>query len=301
VIVAPGESFVATTEAFAHAATVAVRIRTDAGVDFLARTTSGVTEDVTVGSDAVFKKTLTAPTTAGNYLIVWDDGTTIDTDELVVSYTAAAAVSPTGHDLCTIADVKTYLPGYSDNTTTNAKLAQLITAESEQFATDAHAEFIATEASQPASRDFDLDLSRRRAYVGALDGAQTVTVALVNDDATTTAVDSAAVSKLYGPRRFQKGAWMPVTELELGSSVLPDVRRCDTQRIRVTATWGFPAVPAFVAEAVAASVILRYISDVATAGTDLADALDSINIRGLVARREDALATLAELQPPFVG
>lgn len=300
-IVAPGENFVATTKAFAHAATVAVRVRTDAGADALARTTAGVTEDVTVGTDAVFKKTITAPTTAGNYLIVWDDGATVDTEELVVSYTAAAAVSPTGHDLCSLADVQTYLPGYAANGSTDAKLAQLITAESQQFAEDAHSEFVATEASQPASRDFDVDLRTRRAYVGALDGAQTLTLALVNDDATTTAVDSTDITKLWGPRRFAKAAWMPVTQLEIASSALPDVRSCEAQRIRVTATWGFPDVPAFVSEAVAASVVLRYVSDVASAGTDLADALDSINIRGLVARRQDALETLAELQPPLVG
>ncbi len=93
--VAPGGTFEATTSAFAHLATVGVRIRDNAGNDFLARTVTGVTEDVTVGTSAVFRKSdFTAPTTAGQYLIVWDNSTLIDTEELVVTYTPV--VAPTG-------------------------------------------------------------------------------------------------------------------------------------------------------------------------------------------------------------
>jgi hypothetical protein len=201
-------------------------------------------------------------------------------------------------DLCDYADVTTYLPGYSANTDTDEKIVKLITAESEQFAADSHAEFVPTEETQPAARLFEID-ARGRVYVGALDGGETLSVELINSDGTTTAVASGDVATFYGPRRNPTAAWQPVTELELQGAVPRHARR--EQLVQVTATWGFPEVPTFVTEAVAASVILRYVSDVASAGTALADALDSINIRGLVARREDALATLAQLQPPFVG
>lgn len=93
VTAAPGATFVADTAAFTAAATVAARIRDNAGNDFLARTTAGVTLDVTVGTEGVFRKSFTAPSTAGAYLIVWDDGSNIDTEELVVTYTPLAAAS----------------------------------------------------------------------------------------------------------------------------------------------------------------------------------------------------------------
>lgn len=106
ITVAPGATFEAVTDKFAHSATVAVRIRTSAGADFLARTTSGVAEDLHVGTQAVFRVTLTAPTAAGQYSLVWDDGTTIATEELVVSRDAATTFTPSGHEYVTVDELK---------------------------------------------------------------------------------------------------------------------------------------------------------------------------------------------------
>lgn len=89
--VIPGATFESLSPEFASGltGTVGVRIRTGAGADFLARTTSGIAADVTVGATSVYRKSLTAPTTAGQFWIVWDDGTTLsDPVELVVTYTA---------------------------------------------------------------------------------------------------------------------------------------------------------------------------------------------------------------------
>ncbi len=106
-IEAPGATFEATTIQFASGAIVGVRIRDGQGADTLTRTTSGVVEDVTVASAAVFRKTLTAPTVAGQYWIVWDDGVTLDTQELVVAY--SATVPLTGQLYVTRDELKTAL------------------------------------------------------------------------------------------------------------------------------------------------------------------------------------------------
>lgn len=91
---APGSNFEATTDAFAAGATVGIRIRDGQGNDTTVRTTSGVVQDVTVGSSAVFRKSaLTAPSTSGQYWLVWDDGTTVDVQELVVTYSAASVTT----------------------------------------------------------------------------------------------------------------------------------------------------------------------------------------------------------------
>lgn len=89
--VAPGSTFEAyspeTTSGLVG--TVGVRIRDGVGADFLARTTASITEDVNVGSTSVYRRSFTAPTTAGQYWIVWDTGTALlDPVELVVTRSA---------------------------------------------------------------------------------------------------------------------------------------------------------------------------------------------------------------------
>jgi hypothetical protein len=61
--------------------------------------------------------------------------------------------------------------------------------------------------------------------------------------------------------------------------------------LSVNGTWGFPSIPSFVAQGVAARVITRYLVDVAAQGTDFADAVvqSNLNFGGLYDRAEDAL------------
>lgn len=95
---APGTTFEAYSPELASGltGTIGVRIRDGAGADFLARTTTGITADVTVGTTSVYRRTLTAPTTLGQYWIVWDDGTSVTTpEELVVTHNAPTAVGGT--------------------------------------------------------------------------------------------------------------------------------------------------------------------------------------------------------------
>lgn len=91
--VAPGSTFEAFSPELASGlvGTVGVRIRSSSGDDFLARTTASITEDVTVGSTSVYRRSFTAPSSAGQYWIVWDDGTSLaDPQELVVTFSTAS-------------------------------------------------------------------------------------------------------------------------------------------------------------------------------------------------------------------
>lgn len=93
---APGATFEAYADGFATGigsagtAALGARIRDGAGANFLARTTTGITEDVTVASNGVYRRSFTAPTTAGQYWLIWDDGTTAVTEEIVVSFSTVA-------------------------------------------------------------------------------------------------------------------------------------------------------------------------------------------------------------------
>lgn len=91
--VAPGATFEATVTASSGlTGTLGARIRDNVGSDFLARTTTGITADLTVGSTSVYRRAFTAPTVAGQYTVVWDDAATVvKTEELVVAYSAVTA------------------------------------------------------------------------------------------------------------------------------------------------------------------------------------------------------------------
>ena len=73
------------------AGTVGVRIIDNAGATTTARVTTGITE-YPAGS-GIYQKTLTSPSTAGQYTIVWDDTTTFKIVELVVTATTLGALT----------------------------------------------------------------------------------------------------------------------------------------------------------------------------------------------------------------
>lgn len=205
-----------------------------------------------------------------------------------IQHTAPAS---TTRDLCAIADVCRYVPGYSPIEETDLTLAALITAESEAIHQETGRELIAN-GSQPATRDFTLSVVHcrtRKVEIGDLASAgdtdivvETVTV----DGATTTAIDREAFRALYDVgRRWQRFPWEPIVELEFPSA--RGAALTAGASLVVTGNFGFPTVPPFIVEACAKRVILRYASDVAQAGTQLANALAEINLAGLFASARD--------------
>lgn len=89
--VSPSSTFEAVASGFASGltGTIGVRILDNAGATTTARVTAGIAEYP--ASSGVYYVTLTAPSTAGQYTILWDNGTAtpgnIATEDLVVAET----------------------------------------------------------------------------------------------------------------------------------------------------------------------------------------------------------------------
>lgn len=90
ITVQPSASFEATAQ-FDTGATLGVRIIDNAGATTLARQTSGIAE-YPAGS-GIYAVTLTAPGTAGQYTVLWDDGTNYAPEDMLVTGTAGIAPS----------------------------------------------------------------------------------------------------------------------------------------------------------------------------------------------------------------
>lgn len=287
--VRPGENFEAYTDAFPTglADTLAVRIRDGAGGEFLARTTAGITEDVTVGTNGVYRREFVAPTVAGQFWLVWDDGAdTVKVEELRVVSSAAMAGLPGGRDLCEFADVVRYVPGYVSEPDTDATLQVLITAESRTIHELTGREIVAI-PSTPV-RKFALDeytVKQRTLRIGDCIEATTVEVQL-EDGSTVEVLDPADFSVLP----FIREEWQPLRSVQLHRQAALRLLR-DDRFVQVTGIWGFPSVPEDIRQACAKRVIVRYLSDVALAGTAFADVVNEsgINIGALLRSSGDVI------------
>lgn len=273
---APGATFEAWTDQFATGltGTLGARIRTAAGTNFLARTTTGITEDVT----KVYKRSFTAPTTAGDFILVWDDTTTFKAESFVVSFSSPSVVSATGRDLCSLTDVTALTPGYNagDDTQTDATLQTLITEQSRDAMERCRREFVAIESVQPATRLFDVtsaQMRTRKLPIG--DATSITTVSLL--DGLAAVVQTLTVTSEYVLLPRVREDWQPYGTIQFVNATplgWPVWNWGPPGSVQVTGTWGFPQVPATVKDAVARLVLLRYLNDVTAAGTELANDLN---------------------------
>lgn len=271
--VAPSSTFEAVADLGATGLTPGVRILDNAGATTTARTTAGISE-YPAGS-GIYHKTLTAPAVAGQYTIAWDNGSqtagNFATEDLLVTSNAAATSLPSGRDLCALADVTQLVPGYTTDTDTDALLAALITAESRVAHQRAGREFV-TVASL-TTRQYDLanwNTTSRRVRVGDM---TTVTTVTVEDQQGTTVETIAAANRVSLPRVREE--WEPITDLWFpAGAAAPPSYVGSGYVLEVVGVWGFPAIPADLVVATAKMVLVRYLSDAASAGTALSDALN---------------------------
>lgn len=249
--VAPGASFVADTDAFAAAATVAIRIRDNAGNDFLVRTTSGVVLDVTVGTKGVFRKSLIAPATAGDYLIVWDDGTNVDTEELVVTYTPITA--PTGTLYITRDEMRTalsYTAGatYADDDidmacVTVSRAIDLAAGRLRRFYQSTETRYYTPDEfySWGTHRyNYNLWRGENRLEIDDLTSCTTLQVDTAGDGSYTTTWVEGTDFFLDPPNATLDG--QPFTEVLVrarGGRFFPSVQRA----VKITGVFGWPTVP----------------------------------------------------------
>jgi hypothetical protein len=185
--------------------------------------------------------------------------------------------------LCTLDDVVERTPGYTagDDTDVDAVLNELIIEESQDFLEVTGREIIA--ANDDAVRVFELDwfvAEERELLIG--DAATVTAVDFKQQDGTLVqTLDASAWVKMPRVRK----AWQPITSLAFpagvaspavlphrGRNILGGGSLGDLHELaEVTGTWGYPAIPDTVKRAVATFVLFRYLNDVASAGTQLAD------------------------------
>lgn len=229
---------------------VAILLEADRTV-VTARSTAGITEDTT----GVYKVTLTAPATAGEYLIYWTDAASAPTvtaeEELVVTTTLLGSGGDV--DLCTRAQVLRDPTLAAVGSTMNDLIDEIITQASRDFMAECGREIVLLRGTNPQARDLDVGGYYRDREIPVGDLASTPTaVALVMEDGTTAATLTVAVDVEPLPR-FRE-AWEPITALRLRYSA---GTLAAAYRLRVTGTWGWPAVPEDVQLAVRDTVVFR--------------------------------------------
>lgn len=196
-------------------------------------------------------------------------------------------------DLCTLEDVLGYVPGYTagSHAATDAKLAAFITSES-QAIQDETGRIIIPHADQPETRAYTIDRNAARARRVDIDDLTTIfdtdlVVELLGaDDIQVETIAREKYRPMFETQRQPRASWEPVTALDFPSG-LGGPAFTAGQTLLVTGNFGFPEVPAFIREACAKRVILRYASDVAAGGTQLAAAIAEINLAGLFASARD--------------
>lgn len=169
--------------------------------------------------------------------------------------------------LCDEDDVGRLVPGYTREVDTDDVVVELINSESQTAFRFAGREFVVFPAS--GTRLFDIDDRHVRTRVVAIGDASTITTVVVKDINGATLETVASADRVSLPRT--RAAWEPITELWFPPTTSP-ATLSDGNVLHVTANWGFPAVPDDVRLAVAKLVLVRYLADVASAGTALAAA-----------------------------
>lgn len=207
-------------------------------------------------------------------------------------------IAASTRDLCTLADVKAYIPAYVSDAETDSKLVQLITAQSQLILSETGREIIVDADTE--TRIFPIDKRaswRRQVDIGDLASKDDLTLRLLARDRTLAATIDIDTEVLYlydGLQEFQTEEWEPIVRLEFPLA-LGGPTMLLGQALEVTGHFGFPEIPAFIREACAGRVILRYLNDVANAGTAFSDAIENVNLDELFRSSEDALAQFQQV------
>lgn len=207
--------------------TYRVRVDDGQGATVIAATTAGIVEE----GSAIYIATITAPSTAGQYAVIWDDGAGHEADggQIIVTGTA-----PGSGLLCSVADVREYLQKPGGDTGQDAVILSCITRASRAIQDYAEREFSLTGT---ATRTF-------KAYRGSLvdlapydlQSASVVTDTPVGGTpATLTAGTDYDLGDL-----FLGGTYL---YLRLGASYGRSFGDFPYSTITITGVWGMAAVP----------------------------------------------------------
>lgn len=188
-------------------------------------------------------------------------------------------------DLCDPDDVYQYAPGFDaddgDNIDTAGVIEALIDAITVETIERTGLEFVAIDpALDPRTFDVGCQLIEHRTL--RIGSASAVSSVVQKRNGATVQTFALGTDVVLLPRVRQ--VWQPYTQLWFPTLTGSPALFIEEDTIEVSATWGYPSVPADIRQACAKLVIVRYLTDVAAAGTALADALTTggdINIGGL--------------------
>lgn len=250
----PGQTFYPTLEwtVSGLVGTMGLRItRNSDGATVLARSTAGITEFAT---SAEYTGTLVAPTTAGEYTVRWDDGSTgighVASEDLIVSYTAAATAAPAPGDLCTVAQVKSMVE--TATTATDALIQTYITAASAEIQSRYQTQFA---DGGSGAKSFEMYLEDVFVDLAPY-GARAVTSVVLRDPGQST---STALVTLTDFILRPLGGWQGLgtfTRISFNKNVVTAgyMINYNLAEVVVTGSWGPATTPVDIADAAASTV-----------------------------------------------
>lgn len=263
VYAAPGATFEANVSGATtgQSGTIGVRISnlvTD--TDFLARTTAGIQEYP--ASSGIYSRSFTAPTTAATYSIIWDVGGVFATEDLVVTSSSPGGSTPSGADLCTLANVRAFIQKEATDTAQDPVISTLITSVSTQIIEWCCREF--APASTAATRRVKCDST----LVDLAPYDLRTATAVVLSPESASPVTLAATDYMLEPLNGATGG----TYLHLRLSTALSLYSTTWQNfgyalVDVTGDWGFATIPEDVKQACIEAVAVRLRRDVAAFST----------------------------------
>ena len=270
---APGLTYEASASNFPTGltGTIGVRVTDGIGGTTTSRTTSGIAE-FPAGS-GIYTVTLTAPTSAGQYQVVWDSGggsPTWATEELVVTSSSPGGSTPSGIDLCTLSDVREALELPASDTTRDALIQTLITGMSQAINREYEREF--SPATGSATRRFQIPAGSLILDLTPYD-LRTVSSLKLNPDidggSTLTASIDFQLTPVVNPQGPYQGVRFSnrVSSLHSSQTAMDfGYTLCD-----IAGAWGFASVPEDVRRACVIAVqsaLRRDLTELAIAGIE---------------------------------
>lgn len=166
-----------------------------------------------------------------------------------------------------LAETKDWLQQQNIDTSNDLELARVIVDISQRFTDESGGREFKAAGTNPQPRFFDVDEQARfYAMVSVGDMAAAPTLVRILDTDWTTVIDTVDTAD-YLTLPFNREAWEPITKLRFNHPRVAPLRY--GQRIEVTGTFGFPAVPGNVRQAVLEAVTAAVDRDVEHYSQDL--------------------------------
>jgi hypothetical protein len=170
-------------------------------------------------------------------------------------------VPAAAQDLVTLAEAKDWLKIKQSDTSKDAYVQRLISDISDRFIQETDGREFTVVGTNPQSRDFDLEpwnWQLREVPIG--DASSVTSASLITYSLDGTVADTVALSNLILLPRVRQ-SWEPITRIQFPYSIIQPAFLFRAI-VRVTANYGFPAIPGTVRQAVLNAIGAIYDSDV---------------------------------------